>query len=449
MSDEQAPKEDRPRHAAKSRIAHSWLVAAHRYLGLSIAIVLFVEAVTGSIAVFKNELDAAINPTLCYCAAPSAEATALEPLVLRARIDEQLPKGLSTWELPLTPPAAGYAIDVNLNWDGKPLAREVDTAYANPYTGELLGLRNHAISASWRNLIPFIFEIHYSLALGDLGNWLLGLTAVLWTVDCFVALYLTFPPPLSHASSNVPRRSWLVRWKPSWLVRLSSFFAAVFTIHRASGLWVWPVLLMFAWSSVAMRMMPVYESVTRLFFRSYEYSEKPPLDAPRHHPKLSWDEALAKGQAYMEDQAAQRGFTIEYPYILSHEPDFGFFRYQVKSSLDPSDRWCNTVVWMDSDTGAFSDFWAPTGLSSGSTFTTWLEYLHFGWVGGILYRFLIFVVGIVTAILCLTGVLMWWRKLKGRAGGQSASWIRGRKPLLVAADLLVAGGILVALGMLL
>jgi uncharacterized iron-regulated membrane protein len=116
----------------------------------------------------------------------------------------------------------------------------------------------------------------------------------------------------------------------------------------------------------------------------------------------------------MDAEAEKRGFSIEYPYILSHEPDFGFFRYQVKSSLDPSDRWCNTVVWMDSDTGEFADFWAPTGLSSASTVTTWLEYLHFGWVGGIGFRVLIFVVGILAAITCVTGVIIWWKKLHGR-----------------------------------
>jgi uncharacterized iron-regulated membrane protein len=71
---------------------------------------------------------------------------------------------------------------------------------------------------------------------------------------------------------------------------------------------------------------------------------------------------------------------------------------------------------MDSNTGEFGGFFAPTGLDAGKTFTTWIVYLHFGWVGGIAYRILIFVLGLVTTGLTVTGVLIWWWKLRRRSG---------------------------------
>jgi uncharacterized iron-regulated membrane protein len=67
-------------------------------------------------------------------------------------------------------------------------------------------------------------------------------------------------------------------------------------------------------------------------------------------------------------------------------------------------------VWINSDTGQCHDFYAPTGMEIGSTFTTWLYYLHFGWVGGLAYRTLLFASGVITAILSVTDVLIWWRK---------------------------------------
>jgi uncharacterized iron-regulated membrane protein len=62
------------------------------------------------------------------------------------------------------------------------------------------------------------------------------------------------------------------------------------------------------------------------------------LDEPRHHPKLAWAKSHEKRPAAMDCKAKERGFTIVRPFIFSHELDFGFYRYQVESSLDPSSR---------------------------------------------------------------------------------------------------------------
>jgi len=393
---------------------HQAMVLIHRYVGLTIAVFLFVACLTGSVVVFKRELDALLNPGLFRTPAPAAGAQPINPLVLRESLEKQLPPGVTVWEAPLRPVTPGRSVMFNLNWEGPPDARPMDQAYIDPYTGRLLGTRNHLrISESWRNLIPFLFEVHYSLALGEVGDFLLGAMAVLWTVDCFVAAYLTFPTPVS-VSTSAKRRSWLTRWRPAWLIQASSLYSTIFTFHRASGLWVWPLLLLFAWSSVALRMRPVYTPVMQLFFPAHEYVPFEELPTARHHPRLSWAEAYERGQAYMDAEAKRRGFTIVQPYILSHEPDFGDYRYQVQSSLDPTDVWCDTVVWIDSDTGEFIAFDAPTGGETGRTVTTWIVYLHFGWVGGLAFRVLIFVVGLIGAALCVTGVIIWWKKRQGR-----------------------------------
>ena len=43
--------------------------------------------------------------------------------------------------------------------------------------------------------MPFLYKLHYSLALGEVNSYLFGVVALLWTIDCFVGAYLTFPPP--------------------------------------------------------------------------------------------------------------------------------------------------------------------------------------------------------------------------------------------------------------
>lgn len=125
--------------------------------------------------------------------------------------------------------------------------------------------------------------------------------------------------------------------------------------------------------------------------------------------------------------------------MMSHEPHFGFYRYQVQSSLDPSAHWCDTTVRLDSDSGKLVDFWAPTGLEAGDTFTTWIVDLHFGWLGGIIFRTQLFAVGIVGARSVVTGLVNWWRKLKTRSSERDFSKGRSGRALKIALDLVIVG----------
>jgi hypothetical protein len=76
--------------------------------------------------------------------------------------------------------------------------------------------------------------------------------ALIWTLDCFIGFFLAFPPGRRDNPASVPQnvRRWWWRWKPSWLVRWnSSQHKVTFDLHRAGGLWLWPLLLVFAWSA--------------------------------------------------------------------------------------------------------------------------------------------------------------------------------------------------------
>jgi uncharacterized iron-regulated membrane protein len=385
------------------------LVAAHRYAGLAIAVFLIVTSITDSAIVFFRELDDCLNASLAYIEPPSQTAAPLPHLALRAQADLQLPAGYSVWELPLAPLPPGRALRLSLNHEGDG-AQIYTAAYVNPYSGRLIGLRNQTDFSDPRNLMLLLYALHDTLMLGTLGTWLLGIAALLWTIDCFVGFYLTLPP----SGPGHARRGWWTRWTPAWLVRTGSFFSAVSSFHRTAGLWLWPVLFVFAWSSVAFLMPALYQPVMSALFRSEHGESLPALPEPRSDPHLSWPEALKRGEELMAAEARARGFTIAAPALLSHEPEFGFFRYQVSSSLDLGSGG-DTTVWMDSDTGRQVDFWAPTGRSSGNTVDSWLTQLHFGTKLRLLYRLFIFVVGIATAGLSATGLLIWLRKRRVRS----------------------------------
>ncbi len=112
--------------------------------------------------------------------------------------------------------------------------------------------------------MPFIYSLHDELALRGGGALILGVVALVWTVDCFVSLWLTFPPA---AHARRPPGVWVQKWGKAWRVRWPTrVFKLTFDLHTALGLWLWIMLGVLAWSGVAFNLPEVYQPVTKALF---------------------------------------------------------------------------------------------------------------------------------------------------------------------------------------
>jgi hypothetical protein len=163
------------------------------------------------------------------------------------------------------------------------------------------------------------------------------------------------------------------------LDRLQSTTVATSIRHpRASGLWLWPLLIVFAWSSVFFNLNPVYDWATRA---ALDYQTE--MDGIGPHPRF-------------HRQAAGRPISVQ-------------------GSRDVRERGWNTSLLLDGDTGALRYLDLPTGEHSGNTVTSWLWALHFGDVYGFLpYRIFVCALGLVIVMLSVTGVYIWWKKRLAR-----------------------------------
>ncbi len=385
----------------------------HRYVGLVMAVFLVVAGFTGGLLVFYGELDAALNPRLMKVEPPRPGARPLDPFELQARLQAQLAPGQTYREVrfDLEPGKVLHA------WIGPEPGEERET-FVDPYTGAVLGSRDwgNLSDGIVKNLMPFVYRLHYSLALDDIGMLLFGIVALLWTVDCFVGAYLTFP--VAARRDAVSRKSWLLRWFPAWRLRTSKLFSFVFTWHRASGLWVWAMLLVFAWSAVGLNLHQVYQPVMKTLagFEPPVHDRLPELTKPYPGPRLSLREAHALGRRLMVTEARRRGFEIKRELELAYHADHGAFSYGVESSLDISSRSARTEVYFDAGDGHLMGFEAPTGISAGNTITSWLYGLHFAAVWGTWYRVFVAGMGVLIAALSVTGVWIWLRKRAKKAG---------------------------------
>lgn len=395
-------------------------VWVHRYVGLLMAGILIVAGLTGSLLAFYDEIEAAANPDLVCVQPPAPDRPLLHPLVLRETVEEQLPR-VQVHYVPLNlrpERAAILYVTAALGSAHDGTAESVNDEYfVNPYTGEILGARKWGeIRQGTRNLMPFIYRLHYSLALGTVGIYLFGIVALLWTFDCFIGLYLTFPLRANRPTRSAAVSRWSSRWWAAWHVRRGSPFKLLFTWHRASGLWIWPMLLVFALSAVELNLNEVYHPVMKTLFgmerRVHETLSI--LDSPQPDPQLSWREAHRIGKRLMKQQADKYQFQILEERSLNYYAKYGLFQYEVRSSLDVSQRYPRTSVWFDGDAAERVAFEAPTGQNTGRTITTWLYNLHLAAAWGLPYRIFVCANGVLVAILSVTGVYIWWKKRRAR-----------------------------------
>lgn len=401
------------------------LVLVHRWVGLGMAGFLLVTGLTGTLLAWNDELEAAISPQLFVVEPPAVDAPKLDPLVLRERFLERHP-GLAIQHLPLqvrSGRSMQFFVEARANAEGGTVAElPNDQVFMNPYTGEVLGERKWgAISQGLKNLIPFVYRLHYQLALGVVGGYIFGVIALLWTLDCLVGAYLTFPARVRRMPGKALKaggKSWAVRWWAAWQVRWSGgAYKVNFDLHRAGGLWVWAMLFVMAWSGVAFNLAEVYTPVMKAVFEHQPDEASLPqlqLASPQSVPRLDWQQARDRGRTLMGEQAQHVGFTIHREDSLAYLAMHGLYRYQVQSGSDVRWHEGRTRVYFDANNGTQRAVWLPTGAASGDTIYTWITSLHMAALWGTPMKLFVCMMGLVVAMLSVTGVFIWLKKRRAR-----------------------------------
>lgn len=248
-------------------LSRQFWVVLHRWAGLSLTLFLAVAGFTGIFLSWLDELEVASAPQLHLVAPPYPDARPMDVLDLRKQVLTRYP-GAEINFVPLTI-EEGRSVRFHLHWHDAKTDKEVskgwDDLFIDPYTGKELGRREWGdITQGMKNIMPFVYRLHYSLALGEWAMLAFGIAALVWTIDCFVGFYLTLPVRIRQSAVLAKTRtsSWWQRWQPSWKVRWgTSRYKLNFDLHRAGGLWIWPILLVFAWSSVSFNFPQVYVPV--------------------------------------------------------------------------------------------------------------------------------------------------------------------------------------------
>jgi uncharacterized iron-regulated membrane protein len=403
-------------------------VFLHRWVGLLMTIFLVLVGLTGSLLAFDDEIERFTAPRLY--ATPRPGIAPLDLATLAEKAAALTPPNTQLVNVRMSGPeraAANFAPEIpetlrNFKTENvglltvltfqlqMPAATQI---FLDPWTGDELGRRRYGVlSEGLVNLAPFIFQLHWTLApIAPFGIQILGIVAVLWTIDCFVGFYLTLP---------VSASGFWRKWRTAWTIkRGAGAYRLNFDLHRASGLWLWPTLLLFAWSGVMFNMKSVYRPVMKGLF---DYAPAPASATrmgmkqrmSKPHPVLDWRDARAVGERLVAEQAAERGFTIGGPIGLGYFEQTGLYNYAVGGSRAVASNGYAAKVQFDGDTGELVAFETPTGEHSGNTITSWLAALHTARVFGLPYKIFVCALGLVITMLSVTGVYIWWKKRSAR-----------------------------------
>lgn len=396
----------------------------HRYVGLATALFLTVAGLTGSALAFYHELDEWLNPELFRVAEAGNK---IPPLALAERIERDHRRLFVTW-LPLDH-EAGHSVELGVApridpVSGTPHALGFDQLFVDPASGAVLGERQWgACCLARKQLLPFVYSVHYSLHLpGQWGVWLMGIVGLVWIIDCFLGLYLTLPArvrgstgtdePLTCTNGAAGRSFWR-RWRPAWRIKPSAGASRLnFDLHRAGGLWFWGLLLMLAVSSVSFNLHeqvfePVVNAISPLTPSPFDTREE---RAPEE--LLEPGVPLATVLTNALEEARRRGWG-EAASGIFYNPLYGI--YGVRFGRDHAPGMGNAWLYFDGESGDPLGAHVPGEGSAGDIFHQLQYPLHSGQVLGLAGRMLICVTGLAVAMLSVTGVVIWSRKRRALA----------------------------------
>jgi uncharacterized iron-regulated membrane protein len=340
-----------------------WL-QVHKWIGLSLAILIIPICLTGSSLVWHDWLEAKLEPQ---------RHAALGPAALPASAYENSARtALQPGEL---------LSELRLNQDGTPViavaikaaeggGRPVRTSlWLNPKDATLI---DRASGNS--GLVQVMHAMHGSLMWPGWGRTVVGWVGAFMFASCLTGIWLWWPLSGSVASG--------FKWK-----RRNTTNA---NLHYLTGFWVLIPLAMLSFTGAWISFPKLFGQFETRPAPSGPSREQAQRARPLEQPALRINSALAAAQAHATGPLA----SIAWPTDQKAEWKIGFAR-----------KGGNGVVTVDDKTTHVTPAPPPQPETLARTMRRW----HDGTGMGIAWQVIIFLGGIIPVLLSVTGIVIWWR----------------------------------------
>lgn len=347
----------------RPRRFRAWLKTLHLWLGLTLGLLLSLVTLSGSVLLFEQPLFAAGHPELATRPLPDLTT---QGHALSTILGSPAGKGIRGVVLP----DAGLPV-----WEAQ--ERGGNRAYYDAATGDLLLKRSQAGDG-----LLILLDWHTHLLTGEVGETVLGVVACTGLFMLFSGVWLYWPGrqrALRHLKphANPP----VLRW--------ASF-------HRAVGVIALPLLIVMIGTGTTMAYRGAVRNGLAAAF-SEPARPKPPRVAPVHAP-VDWAAVLVAAQAAAPDAAITR--------LILPSKDSG----TVVARIRRPGEWNlagRSSLWIDPATATVLGGDDATKLGPGGRLANALFPIHSAAVGGLPWRVVACITGLLPMFLLVTGFLFW------------------------------------------
>lgn len=351
----------------------------HLYLGLTAGLILVLSGLTGSMVVFREEIETLAFPQLMDTTVRDAQVPF--QAVLDTVQDTYPEDRIFSVRMPRTPRQT-YQVRMNNTHDL--------LVYADPYSGKILGAHREKDT-----VIGWIALLHHDLLIGEAGKNILGASALLLVFISITGFVLWWPPNGKGKITQGLKVNWRAPWR-----------RVVFDMHRAMGIYSLFFLLIIAVTGASLVYNKAAAELAN-FLTASPPRPAPPASTYSDTGKTLFpiDKLLQQAERIIPDAAitwVNFPQTSQAPFVI---------RKKLPEESHPNGR---NFIYFDQYTGKVLRVEDTAAASSGTRIYNVLYPTHTGAIGGTYTRVLQFFIGLMPLILFATGFVMWRNRRKAK-----------------------------------
>lgn len=365
------------------------LLKYHSYLALVALIPLIIVSITGSLLVFKSEIDQWLMPAVAkldYNPHQTRELTRSNHNHLQTHIEQTFPSFIiGAWEIFNDGKEADRVFLV------KKGSHDWYKFHLDPFSGRILDQP----AALESQLTDWLVSLHYTFLLNGIGH-----EDSQWGtfIGLLVALIFTF---LGISGLIIHRKFWrqLFSLRRGRSVRVFSG-----DLHRLVGTWSSPIILVLGITGIYFNTIDYYHEV-------FEHGDEAHFQP---QGKLYGND-INFYQLLLDSQQQLDQFTPTY-LLYPYEPEVDITVFGFQPSANPfASKYSSTVTYQAENGQLVLAYDGRTAGAAAQVFDSFRE-LHFGSFAGLSSKVVWSFFGLAPTLLALTGFIVWWKRRSKRKG---------------------------------
>lgn len=364
-----------------------WFGKWHLYIGIIAGAILCIVGLTGSILVFQDEIDVALNRSFFESRQGEKRYSIGEivPLVQQKYPGRKFDYVLQTDD---ENPNATYRF---YNFDKQ------SEFFVDPYTAALSGERLR--SSGFINLMT---EIHTTLLIPVAGSYIIGLASLCMLILTISGLRLWVPQQY---------QKWK-QWRAVMTVNFrSNFKRQNYDWHNVLGFYSAPVVIMLALTGFAITFSTLF--IAFLFLLTGQSPQS--VAGILGQQSVYTEGAKSLSATDIEKIAATQAPDAQLLGIAVPTTKEMMYRLDLKSASASKEG--NRVMLLVDQYSGKVVLNSKTGFPNiGNSYLSWLTPIHYGTFGGMPTRILALLGGLMPLFLYITGFIIWWPRYKKQSG---------------------------------